>query len=212
MIDPKKVVEDGYDRIADTFAAWRPEIDGSPDEEWVGQLSAALPNGARVLELGCGNGEPVGRMLAERFEYTGVDVSREQLRRAEAAVPSGRFVQGDYTKLELQGVFAAVVALYTFNHVPRRELPGLLDRILGSLAPGGYLLATFGRSGAEGVEPDWLGVPMFFASYTDDETRELLRDAGFDIVREDVVKILEPEGEASFLWVLATARGRAARA
>jgi hypothetical protein len=51
---------------------------------------------------------------------------------------------------------------------------------------------------------------MFFGSYTDDDTLALLDRVGFEVERVGVVPIVEPEGDASFLWVLA-ARGRAAR-
>jgi len=39
-----------------------------------------------VLELGCGSGAPDTQRLAARFRLTGVDISREQLRRARAAL------------------------------------------------------------------------------------------------------------------------------
>jgi hypothetical protein len=71
------------------------------------------------------------------------------------------------------------------------------------LQPGGYLLATFGVSGSEGVEDDWLGVPMFFASYTGAENRALARAVGLVIEQDEVVPIAEPEGEARFQWLLA---------
>lgn len=99
--------------------------------------------------------------------------------------------------------FDAAVAIYVFGHVPRATLPALLERICVWLRPGGLLLATFGRSGWEGVEEDFLGVPMFFGSYPDEETRELLLAASFELERVEVVPIEEPEGPATFLWVLA---------
>ena len=37
----------------------------------------------------------------------------------------------------------------------------------------------------------------------DDETQELLLSAGFELERVEVVSIEEPEGPASFLWILA---------
>jgi predicted TPR repeat methyltransferase len=90
------------------------------------------------------------------------------------------------------------------KHVPRGELPSLLSRIVRRLEPGGYLLASFGCSGTEAVQDDWLGIAMFFASYTAEETRDLLHGAGFELIRDEVVTIVEPdEGEARFLWVVA---------
>ncbi len=166
-----------------------------------------------MLELGCGQGMTARRIVDAGHRYTGVDISAEQLRRARALVPEAELRQADLTQVACEAEsLDAVVSLYVFNHLPRADLPGLLRRIAEWLRPGGYLLATFGRSGAEGVQDDWLGVPMFFGSYTDEETLALLVDAGFETERIEVVPIVEPdEGEGNFLWVLASARGRATR-
>lgn len=190
--------------MAERYSSWRTRIEGSPAETWLTDLDRRLDDGAPVLDLGCGNGEPAGRILAPTHPYTGVDISVEQLARARQLVPHGELVHGDFTELDFGAEsFQAVVSVYVFNHVPRAELPPLLSRIVEWLTPGGYLLATFGCSGSEGIEDDWLGVPMFFASYTEGETLELVRAAGFTLERHEVVPIVEPEGEARFLWILA---------
>jgi SAM-dependent methyltransferase len=202
--DPKEIVRAGYDAMAERYSSWRVEIEGSPAESWLDELDRRLEDGARVLDLGCGNGEPAGRMLAPRHRYTGVDLSAEQLARARALIPRGELLHGDFTKLDFSAQsFNAVVSVYVFNHVPRAELPPLLQRIEEWLTPAGFLLASFGCSGFEGVEDGWLGVPMFFASYTEDETLDLVRAAGLELERHEVVPIREPEGEARFLWILA---------
>jgi cyclopropane fatty-acyl-phospholipid synthase-like methyltransferase len=209
--DPKKIVEEGYDAIAERFGAWRAAIEGSPDDEWLAELLGKVPDRADVLELGCGQGEAARRIVDAGHRYVGIDISAEQLRRARALVPEADFRHGDLSKLAVdEESFDAVVSLYVFGHLPRAELPALLERIADWLRPGGRLLATFGRSGWEGVEDDFIGVPMFFGSYTDEDTLALLERAGFVAERAEVVPIVEPEGDASFLWVLA-ARGRAAR-
>jgi predicted TPR repeat methyltransferase len=81
--DPKQIVEAGYDAVADRFADWsQNEVTGSPAVEYLEKLLGLLSRDAAVLELGCGNGEPAARMLARGRQYTGVDISTEQLRRA----------------------------------------------------------------------------------------------------------------------------------
>src|SRR5438045_9796062 len=75
-----EIVREGYDAIADTFEAWRDRIADDPRDEWRNELVARLPDGARILELGCGAGHDA-RALAKRFELTGVDGSAEQLGR-----------------------------------------------------------------------------------------------------------------------------------
>jgi SAM-dependent methyltransferase len=202
--DPKRIVEQGYDAIADRFGAWRAAIVGSPDDEWLGDLLDKLPERADILEVGCGQGLAARRLVGAGHRYSGVDISAEQLRHARSLVPEAEFRHGDLTEIALDAEsLDAVVSLYVFGHLPRAELSGLLERIAASLRPGGYLLATFARSGAEGVQDDWLGVPMFFGSYTDPETLALVGDAGLEVERAEVVPIVEPEGDGAFLWVLA---------
>jgi SAM-dependent methyltransferase len=210
---PQDLVASGFDAIADRFGAWHAAIEGSPDDEWLDDLLARLPEQADILELGCGQGLAARRIVDVGHCYTGIDISAEQLRRARDLVPEAEFRQADFTDIALEDEsLDAVVSLYVFNHLPKADLPGLLQRIAGSLRPGGYLLATFGRSGAEGVQDDWLGVPMFFGSYTDEETCALLGDAAFELERNEVVPIVEPgESEGTFLWILARTRGRTAR-
>jgi SAM-dependent methyltransferase len=202
--DARRLVGRGYDQMAERFAAWRNEIEESPELDWVRDLVALLPERPDVLELGCGAAEEPTLLLAERGPLLGIDISGEQLQRARDRCPRGTFMQADMVELQLDiESFEAVVALYVFNHVPRADLPALLGKAASWLRPGGYLLATFGVSGGEGVEEDWLGVPMFFASYTETENRALVRAAGFTIERDEVVSIAEPEGDARFQFLLA---------
>lgn len=201
-----ELVRAGYDAIPDGYLEWTTRIEGDPKERYVRDLLDRLPQGARVLELGCGAGEPCTRILAERFDVTGIDISAEQLRRARSNVPAATFLQGDLTTVELEPEsFAAVVAVYVLNHVPRELLGGVLERIRSWLVPGGLFLASFGTGDTEGWTGRWLGTTMFFSSYEPETSRELLRAAGFELVVDDLVHIVEPEpdGAAVFQWVLA---------
>jgi cyclopropane fatty-acyl-phospholipid synthase-like methyltransferase len=208
-VKPKLIVEQGYDAIADRYASWAPTVVGSPAVRYLERLSALLASGSDVLELGCGNGEPAARMLAARHSYTGVDISSEQLRLARSLVPEAGFLHADYTELELQaGRYDAVVALYTFGHVPRDELPAVYSKVASWLRPGGYLLATTGaRDDPGSVQEDWLGAPMFFAGHDAETNLRLLADAGVDVLEHEVVTQDEgEEGLAAFLWVVGRRR------
>ena len=205
MPDPRtQIVADGYDAIGETFAAWRARIVGDPRDEWADELVARLQDGARVLELGCGAGSPETKRLAQRFAVTGVDISPRQVERARAAVPEAEFVCADFTELELPAAsFDAVASFYVFNHVPRELLAPVLARIHGWLVPGGWLLTAFGQSDNPGWTGEWLGAQTFFAGFPPDVNSRLVREAGFAIERDEVVTFEEPEGPASFQWVLA---------
>jgi SAM-dependent methyltransferase len=200
------MVADGYDAMGETFAAWREEIVGDPRDEWEGELVTRLHEGARLLELGCGSGPPETKRLAQRFRLTGVDISPRQVKRARVAVPEAEVICADFTELELpESSFDAVASFYAFNHVPRELLAPLLASIHGWLVPGGWLLTAFDRSDNPGWTGEWLGAQTFFAGFPPEVNSRLVREAGFTIERDEVVTFDEPEGPASFQWVLAQA-------
>ena len=198
----KRTVEAGYDALADTFGEWGARVEGDPWARFLDELADRLPAGALVLDLGCGNGTKIAR-LADRFEVTGVDISERQVRLARATVPTASFVQADFTELDAPaGSFDAVTALYSIVHVPREEHPALLGRIRGWLKPGGLFLASLSHVGGPDRVDEWLGVEMFFSGFNADTNRRLVRDAGFDLLADEVVWMREPELDVAFLWVL----------
>jgi SAM-dependent methyltransferase len=205
--DPKEIVARGFDAIALRYAEWAGRV-ASPALEWLRDLDARLPDNADVLELGCGRGVPGTRQLARRHRVTGVDISAVQIELARHHVPEASFVHTDALELEVApGSFDAVVALYFFGHVPLDEQRELIGRIALWLRDGGLLLATFGAGErGEEVDADWLGAPMYFASLGGRLYLPLLRDLGFELLREEVVVQQEPgHGDVAFHWVLARA-------
>ena len=77
------------------------------------------------------------------------------------------------------------------------------------LRPGGVFLASLGVGDLAGWTGDWLGEPMFFSSHAADENLRLLAEAGLDVAHADAVTMREPEGEATFQWVICRAPGGA---
>jgi SAM-dependent methyltransferase len=199
------MVADGYDRMADTFAEWCDRIEGDPRADWCEELTSRLPDGARVLELGCGAGNTAETQeLARRFRLTGVDVSGEQIRRARANVSGAELVQADFLELDLPAEsFDAECSFYVFNHVPRERLGPLLERVAGWLRPGGLALNAFGASDLPGWTGEFLGAETFFAGYEPPENTRLVEAAGLTILRNEVVTFTEPEGPVQFHWILA---------
>ncbi|MCR6481650.1 class I SAM-dependent methyltransferase [Amycolatopsis sp. OK19-0408] len=206
MSDARKIVEAGYDSSAQRYLEWSARITDDPRQRFLAELSGRLTDGARVLDLGCGAGVPSTALLAEHHDVLGVDVSATQLALARRHVPGARFEQADMTAVSFpDGSFDAVTAFYSVLHVPREEQGALFGRIARWLRPGGWFLAALGCSEANGVEDDWLGTPMFFSSHAPAENRRLLEAAGFTLVVDEPVTIREPEGDATFHWVLGRA-------
>src|SRR5688500_16020611 len=200
----KEIVAAGYDRLAATYLEWGREVTVDPRERMLEAFMSRLPDGARVLDLGCGAGLPSTRHLASRFRVVGVDISPVQLELARRNVPAAEFVEGDITVADFaDSTFDGVSAFYAIPHVPREEHLQLFTNVFRWLVPGGLFLATLGASDAPDWTGEWLGEQMFFSSHDADVNRGLLKTAGFALLLDEVLETAEPDGIVSFLWVIA---------
>lgn len=186
MVD-KQAVRDGYDALVEEYAAQR--TDDSDDVEALASFLDALPEDARLLDAGCGQGTPVLASL-EAITGVGLDIAQGQLVRASENAPAAALVQGDMTRLPFApDTFDAVTALWSVIHVPEGDHGTVFAEFERVLRPGGRLLLTEGTSEWRGTNPDWLGggAAMQWHIAGPDRTREQLRGAGFEIATEQVI-------------------------
>lgn len=197
-----RLVRDGYDRLGERYHAWGHE---SPvRRRFLDEVLERLRPKSDVIELGCGPGDPVTRALAERHAVIGVDISPEQLRLAQQAAPSATFIAADMTEVDFPAASAdAVVSFYALGHIPPQAHRPLLAKIASWLRPGGFLLtsAPLGTGGV--IEPDWLGVPMYFGGIGQAATLEALKATGMSVESAEVVDEDEGDQVVQFLWVTA---------
>jgi ubiquinone/menaquinone biosynthesis C-methylase UbiE len=94
---------------------------------------------ARVLDLGCGDGQLAARLAAEGADVTGLDPSREALARARKAHPGLELVapSADGTLPLPDSSFDAIVCMNVLQHVADTQL--LLSEARRVLAPKGLL-------------------------------------------------------------------------
>jgi 2-polyprenyl-3-methyl-5-hydroxy-6-metoxy-1,4-benzoquinol methylase len=208
----RRTVESGYDRMAEQYLATKDPEDPLALAA-LEDLASFVPQGAAVLDLGCGAGVPVTRWLAGRgFAVTGVDVSARQLELAQRNVPDGTFFKANMTELAFASeTFDAVVAFHSIIHVPRTEHPALLERIHRWLKPGGVFLATMTVTDYEGREDDWegWGAPMVWSHYDRNANVGMLREAGFQIqYAESRTGGGTGDEDETWLWVLARKSSR----
>ena len=183
------IVRAGYDRIAGRYLSSRSFGHDVADLQ---AFASALSLGARVFDVGCGCGWPVGTWLSHNgYRVIGLDLSPVQVRLAREQVPGAYFAVRDACTLQ-PGEYTAggIVSMNTFFHIPRVLQPRVLSALRSFLPEGGPLLITFGTTQWEGVEESVSGVPMYWSQQDPATNRRMVEAAGFDISTDRIDKSL----------------------
>jgi len=101
---------------------------------------AALSEGERVLEVGCGMGRYTHRLAERGLVLTGIDIAPALLDRLQSSFRTGESVKLIAADVldpppELHGSFDAVVGLFVLHHL--HDLAACMRSIAGLLRPGG---------------------------------------------------------------------------
>ena len=175
MVSHLKAWEDEYTRTT-----WRGPYSIEPVKE---QLQA----GARVLDVGCGNGKMLTPLARAGYAVTGIDISRGAL----LPLAGCRVAQGDARNLPFKDdSFDGVVCYDVLQHLLEGERNAAVTEIRRVLAPGGLLfIQVFGnkdmRYGGTLVEPDTFrrhsGIVYHY--FSEEEVRSML--SGFTLLKMD---------------------------
>jgi ubiquinone/menaquinone biosynthesis C-methylase UbiE len=202
-INPKKVVEQGYDQVADDYACLEGEIKW-PRMQWIKKLLNRLEPSSSILDLGCGSGDPADIEIAKKHKVTGVDISQTQINLARQKVPNGHFVHGDAASVDFPSAsFDAVISFYTLEHIPREEHRSVLGHIYQWLKAGGYLLISMEAGDYDDVMGKWLGVRMYISCFNPEMMKQLVVHEGFAVLESAIETQIEGRTEIPYHWILA---------
>lgn len=155
---------------------------------YVDRVLEGLPTGAKVLDLGCGTGEPVAKYLVERgFTVTGVDESSEMLKFARQTVPGAELIHADMVTVELADTFDAAVAWDSMFHVERKHHAAIYRKLANALRAGGRLFLSVGGSApaeddsVEGFTSEMYGQTFYYSGFAPEVARTMIEAAGFEI-------------------------------
>jgi SAM-dependent methyltransferase len=175
------------------------------EEDLFEKLFSRIPESGKILDLGCGTGEPFDRFMVEKgFDVKGVDLVEKHVYAAREHVPEAEFTQGDFFDVDPEEeTFDAVVSFYAVFHLPREKHEELFEHIHGLVRDGGSILVTVGGDEMdEYTEEDWSGSEMVWSSYSQEKSLEIIEDAGFEVVET----YEEDSEDEHHLWVLADKR------
>jgi len=174
-----------YERHAHAWDRDRGRVLGV-EKTWLDRFTALLPQGASILDLGCGSGEPIARSLIESgFEVAGVDASPTLIGLCRDRFPEREWLVADMRSLALGRRFQGLIAWDSFFHLPHDDQRRMFPIFQAHLALGAALLFTSGPVHGEAIGR-YQGEPLYHASLAEVEYQSRLDANGFEVIRHVV--------------------------
>jgi ubiquinone/menaquinone biosynthesis C-methylase UbiE len=106
-------------------------------------MAALVPlPGAKVIDVGCGNGRITRLIAAASAQVIGIDPGQKQLERARADAPVNgeTYIEGSAENLPVADASADIVFFFnSLHHVPEAVMDKALDEARRALKPQGWL-------------------------------------------------------------------------
>ena len=199
-------LRDTYDRIAEDWAR-----DHEGDTWWregTAKFASLLPQGARVLDAGCGSGQKAKFFHDRGAQVLGIDFSEKLLEIARATAPACDFRLLDLRDIRtLSEDFDGVFAQASLLHIPKAEAFSVTEGMVSRLVPRGLLYIAVkaqrpGHAEEEVVTENDYGYDYerFFSYYSLDEIRGYADRLGLSLVHAEIP---EPFSRAGWMQIIA---------
>ena len=183
MADKNNVYKD-YEVIAEWFDEHRSrELFEKP---YLDTVISYLKPGAKILDLGCGMGQPIAQYFIEQgFNLVGVDGSEKLIALAQKRFPSATWIVEDMRKINLSQKFDCIVVWHSLFHLPAEDQRKMFKFFADHLNHNGMLLFSSGHEAGE-VWSNNGSENLYHASLSADEYTSLLVQYNFEILIHNI--------------------------
>ena len=122
-----------------------------------------VPEGGKILDLGCGSGRDSMNFIKLGYEVTAVDGSKELAKKASALLGK-EVIVSTFEELELKEKFHGIWACASLLHIKREDLKTVLNNLYNNLEDNGVFYMSFKYGEKEYVDDK----NRYFNCFTDE--------------------------------------------
>ncbi len=186
-----------YDEMSDWFDSHRSK-ELTMEKFYLNLLQKHILAGGKILDVGCGTGEPIAQFLiTQGYKVTGIDASEKMIDLCKQRFPNAKWLLADMRTLNLQEKFHAVIAWHSFFHLPHDDQRSTLKLLTSMVEKNGLLMFTSGEEYGE-VWSDNGGHDLYHASLSSAEYTEILSNCHFEIL---VHKVKDSDCGEATVWI-----------
>jgi SAM-dependent methyltransferase len=156
-----------------------------------------LPEGASILDLGCGSGRDSAYFISCGFDVTAMDASEEMC--DLASIHIGQDVLNlSFAEMDFNEVFDGIWACASLLHVPGDQIEEIFAKVVKSLKENGVLFMSFYYGDFEGERNG-----RYYKDYRTKTIKELISGyENLEIIELDKCDDINPEANAQWIYAL----------
>ena len=156
-----------YENNAESFSQGTLNVDFSDVQD---RFASLMPDGAFVLDFGCGSGRDTKYFLGRGFKVDAIDGSENLCK--IASENTGIEVRNMlFSELDAGELYDGIWACSSILHLPKEDLRDVFGRMIRALKKGGYVYTSFKYGEAEGLRKG-----RYFTDFTEEAFREFIRE------------------------------------
>jgi 2-polyprenyl-3-methyl-5-hydroxy-6-metoxy-1,4-benzoquinol methylase len=148
-------------------------------------LATVIPDGAKVLDFGCGDGRVAIPMAALGYEVTAVDSSQKMLDRLTERAPELATVQATADGIAAhlgRRKMDAIYSLAVLIHHSYADCLNIIGKLRAATKLGGILVLDWPTSDQPGEADSWIGV----TTWSREQQAEACERIGLELVDSDL--------------------------
>ncbi|MDF2539019.1 MAG: class SAM-dependent methyltransferase [Herbinix sp.] len=156
-----------------------------------------LPEGASILDLGCGSGRDSAYFISQGFFVTAMDASEEMC--SLASIHIGQEVLNlSFAEIDFDEVFDGIWACASLLHAASSEMEDIMYKIINSMKKDGVLFMSFYYGDFEGERDG-----RYFTDYRNRSLKELIgKFENLELIEIKKYDVIYPDREAEWIHAL----------
>ena len=156
-----------YENNAESFSQGTLNVDFSDVQD---RFASLMPEGAFILDFGCGSGRDTKYFLGRGFKVDAIDGSENLCK--IASENTGIEVRNMlFSELDAGELYDGIWACSSILHLPKEELRDVFGRMIRAVKKGGFIYTSFKYGEAEGLRKG-----RYFTDFTEETFREFIRE------------------------------------
>lgn len=184
----KETTKQSYELTAAEFT--KNVADLAPTESII-KFIKMLPPQSKIIDLGCGSGRDAKIFTNNGVDVIGIDYCSSLINIAKANAPLAEFKLLDIEEMHFPaGSFDGVWSACSLAHIPKEKFTDVLKNINSILKNNGHFYLALKKGSGESLESDarYEGdIKKFWAFYEEEELKNLLKSANFEILEFDTI-------------------------